>query len=354
VVTKLFSLCLFSMKGMYDRYLDWLLHNDLLVMARVIQTWGSSPRGVGSIMLVNAAGNMLGSVSGGCVEGDVVKKSMELIKTGGRTILSYGVSDADAWSVGLACGGKVTLLLQCIRTSETTVWSDWMNYLALNKPCILISSTVEGEKSDHIMLADMIDEMFDFSLEMKVKIKKVYKERHHCWVKDATRSYFIHLFPGKFSLIMTGAVHISNYLNTLAQQFDFETILIEPREFFTKHTHFDFPPDKIFQSYMSEIQTDLSLDHYTFCALLSHDPKIDDDALEILLRSDVAYIGALGSRSTHEKRKQRLMEKGFSVDQIEKIYAPIGLNIASHSANEIALAILAEIIQVKNSAKINK
>jgi len=149
-------------------------------------------------------------------------------------------------------------------------------------------------------------------------------------------------------MLMIGAAHITADLVALAHTFDFETIVIDPRGVFANKTHFSTQPDLIIEKYPSEVIPDYTLDACTFAVILSHDPKIDDNALHLLLPSDVAYIGALGGKKTHANRVERLKSAGFSEAQIDRIHAPIGLNIHGKKPREIALSIMAQIISVQN------
>jgi len=149
-------------------------------------------------------------------------------------------------------------------------------------------------------------------------------------------------------MLIVGAAHITVDLVALAKQFDFETVVIDPRGIFSEKTQFPVQPDHLYVDRPAEILPTYDLDAYSFAVLLTHDPKIDDQALHLLLRSDIAYIGALGSRRTHAKRVKRLTEAGFSESEIEKIHGPIGVSINAKLPKEIALSILGQIIQVKN------
>ena len=179
--------------------------------------------------------------------------------------------------------------------------------------------------------------------------RQAYDERSHKSVEYEGRSYFIQLFPRKAQLFIIGAAHITVDLVSIANRFDFETIVIDPRGYFAQNTTFKDAPYQLIEKYPSEVLNSFQLDAYTFAAILSHDPKIDDDALALLLPSKTAYIGALGSRKTHAKRTARLLERGIEQEQIDKIKAPIGIDINARSAKEIALAIMAQIIEVRNA-----
>ena len=174
------------------------------------------------------------------------------------------------------------------------------------------------------------------------------KRVHESPVVDGTQ-YFLHVFPRRSQLLIIGAAHITADLVQLAHLHDFETIVIDPRGAFADRTKFAQPPDAILVKYPSEVLNDYPLDANTYAVILSHDPKIDDDALQILLRSKVAYIGALGSKKTHEKRTGRLAAAGFREEDIQRIEAPIGVDIHALGAKEIALSIMASVIKSKNT-----
>jgi xanthine dehydrogenase accessory factor len=149
-------------------------------------------------------------------------------------------------------------------------------------------------------------------------------------------------------LFIVGAAHASAELVFLAHYFDFETIVIDPRTAFSQNTHFPTPPDRIIEEYPAEVLPDYPLDEYTFAVVMTHDPKIDDQALHLFLRSRAAYIGALSSKASNERRRERLMRDGFSEEECRRIHAPVGLPIKSRTAKEIALSIMAQIVAIKN------
>lgn len=326
---------------------EWSNKNKKIAMARVIKTWGSSPRPVGSLMFINDEGHMLGSVSGGCVEGAVVKRALDVIENQSSVRLSYGVSDEDAWSVGLSCGGSIQVFVQYVDFTSSPD-KQLLDAVKSNKSAIMISSLEDGNNINRIVSPTgeaFGDEISRLILDAS---KQAYDDRTNLTITEEDKDYFIHIFPHKPQLLVIGAAHITVDLVMLGNTFGFETVVIDPRGYFTKNTEFQSPPHALHEAYPSEVLDQYPLDAYTFCAILSHDPKIDDNALEVLLPSKVAYIGALGSRKTHAKRTNRLLEKGTSQEAIDRIMAPIGVSINAKSAREIALAVMAQIIEIKN------
>lgn len=292
---------------------------DRLAVARVIGTWGSSPRPVGSALIIDDDYKMFGSVSGGCVEGSVLKEAKRLMGRGGGKILSFGVSNEDAWSVGLSCGGKLEVYLQILEKDD---FRRELFQKIENNESVIWNTVIEDTAAVQNSIGDkIVDEENVFSHEIRRKSQ----------------------------MIIIGAAHISSALITLAKFYEFETIVIDPRTTFTEKVNFNDAPDRIHSDYPSEILEEYTLDNETYAVILSHDPKIDDNALQILLKNDLAYIGALGSKRTHAKRVQRLSNEGFTEVQIKLIHAPIGIDINSRTPKEIALSIMAEIILVKNA-----
>ncbi|MEL6719864.1 MAG: XdhC family protein [Bacteroidota bacterium] len=341
------------MKSLLPFLKNWTTQKETFAIARVIKTWGSSPRPIGSALLVNTKMEMQGSVSGGCVEGAVAKASLKVIDSGKSNLLSFGVADEEAWAVGLSCGGKVDVFVERFmafdeRSEEQVVWEQLQNCLEHNEACILLTKLEEGEGAHSLVLPNrqtfgqaLPDTLVDETI-------RCYQERKNQVIEYGDTRYFVQLFPRKSQMFIIGAAHITTHLVELAKLHDFETIVIDPRGFFAQGTQFATPPDKILEAYPQEVLKDYTLDAFSYAVILSHDPKIDDNALQVLLKAEVAYIGALGSNRTHKKRIKRLEEAGFSEAEIARIHAPIGMDINAKSPVEIALSVMGEIIREKN------
>ncbi len=333
---------------------SWTNQNKKFAIARVTKTWGSSPRPVGSTMLISEDEEMAGSVSGGCVEASVVKKARELFKSGDSEQLAFGVSDEDAWAVGLSCGGKMEVFLQVFfpfngKLGEKAIWETLEACFVNNKSATLITRLESGVEHNTLLLTDGQCMGSEVAPELLEQAQIAYQQRKNTIIEqDSGERWFIQIFPKQSQMLIIGAAHITADLIHLAKFYDFEVIVIDPRGTFAHKTHFTTPPDQIIEKYPSEVLEQFDLDPYTYAVVLSHDPKIDDNALQVLLPSNVAYIGALGSKKNQAKRIARLSEQGFTEAELAKIHGPIGMNISAKTPREIALSIMGEIIGVKN------
>lgn len=324
------------MLDILPRIRDLVAEGRTFAMAKVIKTWRSSPRPAGSYLVVTAEGDMIGSVSGGCVEGSVVSKALKVLETGEPEIAKYGVADEDAWEVGLSCGGEVWVYVQPFFTDQ--LWTSIDQKLLDDQGFAILTNLEHG--THQVILANdkRIDPLITDHLNQRSSGIEVI----------AGEELFVESFPARNKMILIGSAHITTELIELAQMYDFDTIVIDPRDTFATKTVFKSIPGRLLVNWPQEVLKDFDLDHQTYAVVLSHDPKIDDEALKILLPSAVRYIGALGSRKTHAKRVNRLKDYGFNEEQIAKIHAPIGLDIGGMAAREIALSIMAEVIKVKN------
>ena len=298
----------------------WLKEKRKVALATVISTWGSAPRPVGGQMAIDSNGEIIGSVSGGCIEGAVINEGINSINDGKLRIKDYGISNDMAWEVGLACGGELKILIQPLNLEDEIIYSIVEN-IKNREPTKLIINCLTGSR--HI----------DNSIINQISSYDKIKEE------------FIHVIDPKPRLFIVGAVHIAQALIALAKIADFEIILIDPRDHFA--TEDRFPNCKIINEWPDTALSNFILDKATHLVTLTHDPKIDDPALIYTLKKDIGYIGSLGSKKTHNKRCERLIDIGFSQNDINKIHGPIGLNIKAKTPAEIAVSIMAEIINFR-------
>jgi xanthine dehydrogenase accessory factor len=300
----------------------WLKEKRRIALATVISTWGSSPRPVGGQMAIDENGEIIGSVSGGCIEGAVISEGIDSIKDGKSRIKDYGISNDMAWEVGLACGGELKVLIQPLNLEDEIVYS--------------IVDSIRKRKTVKLKI--------DCSNGDRIIDNTIHNQISHF---DKLNNEFIHIIDPKPRLFIVGAVHIAQALVSLGNVADYEIILIDPRDHFA--TKDRFPNCKIINEWPDEALSKFHLDSSSHLVTLTHDPKIDDLALIFCMKKNFGYIGSLGSKKTHNKRCERLFEKGFDEIELSKIHAPIGLDIKAKTPAEIATSILAEIINYRRN-----
>ena len=349
------------MRDIWEEQLNWINSGEPFVLARVIRTWRSAPRKTGAGMLIGSGMKVAGSVSGGCIEGAVIEEGLEVLETGKPRQLNYGVEDDLALSVGLSCGGEVSVLVEkhwaFSNDLETKkVWDTLQNCIRNNQPAVLISPlTAESETTDEnemplLVLPDKGEYVGGFQNNRDEAVKlalNAYNERENNVVEIAGQKAFIQVFPRQDQLLIIGAGHITIPLVRFAKELDFMTVVIDPRGVFSTPERFDVPPDQLISKWPDQVLNDWPLNEDTYAILLTHDPKIDDPALHILLKHDLPYIGALGSSRTHAKRCTRLEEAGIDKDAIKRIKGPAGADIGAQTAAEIALSMITEVIAAK-------
>ena len=281
-----------------------------MALATVIGTWGSAPRPRGSHMLVHADGRFEGSVSGGCVEGEVLQAAAETIADRGTRKLDFGVADATAWEVGLPCGGEISILVQPVGPDGFTqaLFERIAEARAAGETLALATDLTSGTT-----------------------------------VEGAVEDLFVNRYAPPRRLLIVGAVQIAQALAVIARQVDIATTLIDPRaRFLTEERVPGVPKDDRWPEY--EVRA-ARPDGSTALVTLSHDHMIDDPALIAALRAPTGYIAALGSRRSHAKRVERLTAAGFREDEIARIDAPAGLAIGAQGPAEIALSIAAGMVR---------
>jgi xanthine dehydrogenase accessory factor len=332
----------------------WVNAGEPFAIATVLATWGSGPRKPGAVMAINSQGEIRGSVSAGCVENAVIAEAAAVLHDGERRLLEYGVSDETAWSVGLTCGGSLSVGLSRHMAFEGSrgagCWAD-LSLRLENREAVVLVSPLAGDR-EHLLVSpggevtgDWDD---DTATEAAVAAALIaYAARASSVAEVAGTPCFLHVFPRPDQLVIVGAAHITLPLVALAAELDFESIVIDPRTVFTDPLRFPVVPDEIIGEWPDTALPDLGVSEDTYAVVLSHDPKIDDPALRFLLNSPVPYIGALGSRRTHARRLERLRDAGFGDGELERIHAPIGLDIGARTPAEIALSIMAEVVAAK-------
>lgn len=322
---------------------SWADNGQGLALATVVDTWGSSPCPPGSQMVVSSNADFAGSVSGGCIETSVVSECLEIIRDGGCEVLEYGVSDEQSAAAGLACGGTVRVLVEPLT-------KDLLDAIMAPRPFVRLVeleggawSLVQGGSASHDDSVSGASGLEDAVVTQAMA--SLSKERAEIF-EHGGRSYFVHPFVKPYRMIIVGAVRIAQALVPMAVEAGFDVTVIDPRRAFI--TAERFPGVAMVRDWPDVALKDLNLDSHTALVTLTHDEKPDDMALVMALRSDVFYVGSLGSRTTHAKRVERLHLFGLSEDEIKRIHAPVGLDIGARTPPEIAVSILAQVVAAKN------
>ena len=306
--------------------LEWHVSGTGAAVATVIRTWGSAPRPVGSQLAVSGEGDIIGSVSGGCVEGAVIIEALNTLKTGRNVILEYGVSDEDAFAVGLACGGNIQILVEPVGFG--------------------LSENIVAE----LVCRCQRREPVAYSIDIKSGVNKVITLDINGGTKNVgthTSGFygaeFLVIYEKPLRMAVIGGVHIAQPLVSIARMSGFAVMVIDPRSTFLNAIR--FPNVELSNLWPDEALKAFKPDSRTAIITLSHDPKIDDLGLIEALNSNCFYIGCLGSKKTHSKRLDRLSKIVNSDVCLSRLHGPIGLNIQSRTPTEIAISIMAEVIQ---------
>ncbi|AXQ95022.1 XdhC family protein [Cereibacter azotoformans] len=307
--------------------LDWHRAGRGAVLATVIETWGSAPRPAGSQLVVAGDGAMMGSVSGGCVEGAVIAEAAAARADGRSRLMTFGVSDDEAFAVGLACGGTIRVLVEPIGTAlPEALLADLVAARAARRPIALL---VHPESGAHRLAGPE-----EARVATRLRADRSGLEED---------GWFIGIHNPPLRMVVVGAVHIAQPLLAMARIAGFEPTLIDPRSAFGSAAR--FPGETILEDWPDEALARLEPDARTAVVTLTHDPKLDDPAILATFATPAFYLGCLGSPRTHARRLDRLREAGVSEDQIARIHAPVGLDIGARSPAEIAVSILAQITE---------
>jgi xanthine dehydrogenase accessory factor len=294
-------------EGVIRKAMEWC--GAPLALATVVSTWGSAPRPRGSHMIVHRDGRFEGSISGGCVETDVLQRAADVIAGRPGHLQSYGVTDGDAWSAGLPCGGEISVLVQPVSPEGFP-------------PGLF----------DRIAAASAQGRSLALSTDLETALT----------VEGAVEGQFVNRYRPPRRLLIVGAVQIAQSLSVLACAIGVTPIVIDPRgRFLTKER---FPGVVLDDRWPDDAVADYRPGESTAVVTLSHDIKIDDPALIAALRAPTGYIAALGSRKSHTARLERLSALGFTPQELARIDGPAGLDIGATGAAEIALSVAAGMI----------
>jgi xanthine dehydrogenase accessory factor len=334
--------------------------------AVVTSVWGSAPRPEGACLLARTDGTMSGSVSGGCVEAAVVEEIGLAILRGTSRLIRFSVSDETAWDVGLACGGTIEVLVEPEVRGELVT--------AAERGGVVVATVVGGpapagacwilrddasRDGPHLPPDSLARESPEASAALAELEGRVFPLAQAALSRQASmavdipleqgepRRVFLEFFPRQSTLLVFGATHVAIHLTPLAKRLGYRVVVADGRAAFLTRERFP-DADELVIGWPAEAFARVGIDRGTYVCILSHDPKFDETALEIALRSEAAYVGAIGSRKTQLTRRERLAARGLTPGEIARLHGPIGLDLGGKEPAETALAILAEMTMTRH------
>jgi len=332
----------------------WQEQGEEIALATLVDTHGPAPRPAGARLGLTRSGGMTGSVSGGCVETDVYQRALEVLDSGVPVVQDYGIDDGTSVAVGLSCGGRIDVMIEPFRPDDA--WRAVREAVEAHRPAALCIAIAPAEICGRRMgvlgggkSVGSIAHELDAPVAEAADALLFDDGRRVLTLPYASGEarIFVESLPPQPRLFVAGATHTAIPLCRMAKELGFRVSVVDPRTPFASEERFPMV-DELLLEWPHEVLERAALDAWCYVLTLTHDLKFDIPALACALRSDARYIGALGSRRTHHRRKQQLLELGFDEAALARIHTPIGLDIGARSPEEIALAILAEMIAVKH------
>ena len=344
-----------------DAVRDWLGRgDDAVALATVVRVYQSAPRQAGASMVVSKRGEIAGSVSGGCIEGDIALEAADVLTTGVPRLVQTGITDAQAWDAGLTCGGAIDIWVERLDVGV----AHW--FVGANtRPRTCVLATVIGGTPDvpsgtraiiRPCAVDMAPGVASGLPQSVVELARGLIEQGHRGAAtvhdvlmddDSNLRVFLDPWPGAPELVVFGAVHVTQVLVNMAHAVGFETVVVDPRTTFATDDRIGHA-GRVLRRWPQDVVADgeVVLGDASYVVVLTHDPKLDEPALAAALRSTAPYVGCLGSRKTQAMRRDRLRSQGFDDAALGRIRGPIGLDIGSRTPEELALGIMAEVVAV--------
>jgi len=325
----------------------WLASSQPVAIATVVRISGSAPRPLGATLVARAEEKIAGSVSNGCVESAVYEEAIAVLKDGRARVVNYGISDEFAFTVGLSCGGSIDVIVEPVGALHRAA----LEAVRSERPALLVRVVAPADRAGTVavLTEDRAEGWSPELAELKVGALAALGEGRSRTVtarlgeRDAT--VFLEAIAMPPLLAIVGATHVGQALAHLAKAVGYRVVVVDPREALANAER--FPGMEIVAAWPQEGLATLRFGPSSAIAILAHDDKFDHPALVAALRSAAGYVGAIGSRTTNEKRVAWLRSQGVADRDIARIHAPIGLDIGATSVEEIALAILAEIVAVR-------
>jgi len=350
------------MQELLETFDGWLAEGAGVGRAIVVRTFGSAPRPEGAVLLVTDDGRLAGSVSGGCVEGAAAEEIARARRSGRTRVIRYGISDEEAWDVGLACGGTIDVLVEpevpapALAAARDTSGGRTggraiVTPLPADSPGPAFGPHTPGEGSAPEPQLVVHDDgglegslgSRDADAQLVVAAREALDQGRSRTVEIAGRSLFVEAYPVRPRLVVVGAVEVARSLVRIARELGYETVVIDGRSAFATAARFP-DVDRLLVGWPDEVADEIGLGAADAVAVLTHDVKFDEPAIVESLRRGCRYVGAVGSRKTQADRRARLLAAGVTEAELDGLRGPIGLDLGGRSPAETALAIMAEVV----------
>ena len=331
------------MRDVLEEISRWTARGDRLALATVVDVKRSAPRPPGAKMAVNEHGEIAGAVSGGCVEGAVVELADGVIRGAPAQLVHFGIADSEAWDVGLPCGGEIDVWIEAYkpgRFGELTREGGRATEVTMlegARPGAKLLVDADGVRSGSLGAPELDDEAARVGAEL-------------LWAERSERqgALFFDVTAPPPRLVIFGAVDVAASLSRLAQAAGWRPFVVDPRARFATASRFP-DAEEVIAAWPEEAFARLGgIDRATSIVVLTHDPKLDDAALNIALRSPARFVGAMGSRRAQAARRERLIGAGVTEEELERLSAPLGLDLGAVSGEETAVSILAEAVAARH------
>jgi xanthine dehydrogenase accessory factor len=339
------------MKDVLDLVDAWRADGVDVGRAVVLRTYGSAPRPPGSVLLYSSDGRIAGNVSGGCVESAAAEEIDSARQAGRSRTVSYGISDEQAWGVGLACGGTIDVLIEPTVPSEAIEAARRADGVVVVTELPSNTNSTTTRRLTYDAGAGLNGTSGDAATDglVAAAADEALLRGTSRVVEANDRQFFLEAFAVRPRLVIVGAVEIARPLVRLAHELGFETIVVDGRAAFATRERFP-DADELLVGWFDEVAASIGLSRDDSVVVLAHDPKFDEPAIIEALRCGCRYVGAIGSKKTQAERRERLRHIGVSESDVARLHGPIGLDLGGRAPAETALAILAEVVASRYSA----
>jgi len=352
------------MRELLEAYDAWRAEGLGVGRAVVVRVFGSAPRAEGSVLLVAEDSRMMGSVSGGCVEGAATEQVLRARADGRSRVIRYGISDEDAWDVGLACGGTIDVLVEpdvpaavvdAARASAAGRGRAVLTRLPADLPPAVLGPHRPGDGSapvppvvvdrDGAIVTDGAGPAPAPAAVLEAARVGLAAGRSRLVEADGA-AWFVEALAARPRLVVVGATEVTRWLVRAARDVGYETVVVDARPAFATAERFP-EVDRLLVAWPDEAFDEIGLGPDDAVAVLSHDPKFDEPAIVEAIRRGARYVGAVGSRKSQASRRGRLLEAGLTETEVDRVRGPIGLDLGGREPSETALAIVAEIVAAR-------